>query len=70
MYDGHTRLGQQVLADAHEQHGLELLPPPVPKSVKVAEAPGRSRSVLQHAPHSPAADAYRELAANLDSRIR
>ncbi|HEX5268738.1 MAG TPA: AAA family ATPase [Acidimicrobiales bacterium] len=70
MYDGRTRLGQQVLADAHEQHGLELLPPPVPKSVKVAEAPGRSRSVLQHAPHSPAADAYRELAAHLDSRIR
>ena len=70
MYDGRTRLGQQVLAAAHEEHGLELLPPPVPKSVKVAEAPGRSRSVLQHAPHSPAADAYRELAATLDARLR
>jgi chromosome partitioning protein len=70
MYDSRTRLGQQVLADVHEKHGLELLPPPVPKSVKVAEAPGRSRSVLEHASHSPAADAYRELAANLDSRLR
>ena len=70
MYDGRTRLGQQVLTAAHEEHGLDLLPPPVPKSVKVAEAPGCSRSVLEHAPRSPAADAYRELAAAVDARLR
>ena len=70
MYDGRTKLGQQVLSEARDQHGLDLLPPPVPKSVKVAEAPGRSRSVLQHAPSSAAAAAYRELAATLDARLR
>ena len=39
-----------------------MLQPPVPKSVKVAEAPGRGRSVLTHAPGSKGAEAYRELA--------
>jgi chromosome partitioning protein len=69
MYDSRTRLGQQVLASVGD-HGLELLPPPVPKSVKVAEAPGQGRSVLEHAPSSPAAEAYRTLAATIEARLR
>jgi len=70
MYDARTRLAQQILASVREDHGLEVLPPPVPKSVRVAEAPAMSRSVLEHAPRSPAADAYRALAATLDERLR
>ena len=62
MYDGRTNLAREVLASVTEQYGLEVLEPPVPKSVKVAEAPGRGRSVLVHAPRSKAAEAYRELA--------
>jgi chromosome partitioning protein len=69
MYDGRTRLGQQVLAAVRDDHGLEVLPPPVPKSVRVAEAPATSRSVLEHAPHSPAAEAYRALAVTLEARL-
>lgn len=69
MYDGRTRLSQQVLASAHDEFGLEVLPPPVPKSVKVAEAPGMRCSVLEHAPHSPAAGAYRALAATVEARL-
>jgi chromosome partitioning protein len=65
MYDGRTRLAQEVRASVGEQYGLEVLDPPVPKSVKVAEAPGRGRSVLRHAPRSKAAEAYRALAAVL-----
>jgi chromosome partitioning protein len=62
MYDGRTNLSREVVAAVREQYGLEVLEPPVPKSVKVAEAPGRGRSVLGHAPRSKAAEAYRELA--------
>jgi chromosome partitioning protein len=69
MYDPRTRLGQQVLTSVQEDYGLAVLPPPVPKSIRVAEAPGSSRSVLQHAPHSPAAEAYRALAQTLESRV-
>src|SRR5437764_6034497 len=41
MYDGRTRLSQQVLDAVPDQFGVGVLPPPVPKSVRVAEAPGR-----------------------------
>jgi len=70
MYDGRTRLAHQVLASVREEYGLEVLEPPVPKSVRVAEAPGASRSVLEHAPRSRAAEAYRALAAVLDRHLR
>jgi chromosome partitioning protein len=69
MYDSRTRLGQQVLASMHDEYGLELLPPPIPKSVRVAEAPAESLSVLEHAPRSPAADAYRALAETIAARL-
>ncbi len=70
MYDGRTRLARDTLASVRSTYGLEVLEPPVPKSVRVAEAPGGGSSVLEHAPHSPAAEAYRELAALLDERLR
>jgi chromosome partitioning protein len=68
MYDPRTRLAQDTLANVGQTYGLEVLDPPVPKSVRVAEAPGKGVSVLSHAPHSPSAAAYRALAANLESR--
>jgi chromosome partitioning protein len=66
MFDGRTRLSRDVLASMRERSGLDVLEPPVPKSVRVAEAPMRGRSVLEHAGSSASADAYRELAVSLD----
>src|SRR5947208_516857 len=70
MFDGRTRLAQEVLASVPERLGLEVLPPPVPKSIRVAEAPSESRSVLEHAPRSGAAEAYRALATTIAERLR
>jgi len=67
MFDGRTRLGRQVLDEVRSRHGLEILDPPVPKSIRVAEAPGRARSILRHAGRSASASAYRELAGKLVS---
>jgi chromosome partitioning protein len=66
MFDGRTKLGQAVLEDVRTRYGVEVLEPPVPKSVRVAEAPGRGRSVLEHAARSSSAEAYRTLAAGLE----
>jgi chromosome partitioning protein len=66
MYDPRTRLAQETLSSVGETYGLTVLQPPVPKSVRVAEAPGRGCSVLRHAPRSPAADAYRQLAEAIE----
>jgi chromosome partitioning protein len=65
LFDGRTRLAHQVVAEVREQHGLEVFDPPVPKSVKAAEAPGQGVSVLEHAPRSRPAEAYRALAGSI-----
>jgi chromosome partitioning protein len=65
MYDSRTRLAQQVIDGVPDHYGLPVLQPPVPKSVRVAEAPSLGRSILQHAPSSKGASAYRALAAGL-----
>ncbi len=67
MFDARTRLAHAVLEDVRTRHGLTVLDPPVPKSVRVAEAPGKGGSVLRHAPGSASAEAYRQLAATLDA---
>jgi chromosome partitioning protein len=65
MYDGRTKLAHQVIEDVPTNYGLPVLEPPVPKSVKVAEAPSHGVSILEHAPRSAGADAYRALAGRL-----
>lgn len=69
LFDGRTKLAHQVLESVEEQHGLEVLPPPIPKSVRVAEAPGKGRSVLRHAKSSKPAMAYRQLAATIARKL-
>lgn len=69
MFDPRTRLAQDTLAGVGSTYGLEVLQPPVPKSVRVAEAPGRGCSVLRHAPSSPSAAAYRALAEVIDAKV-
>ena len=66
MFDSRTNLGRSVLESLHETHGLEVLEPPVPKSVRVAEAPGRGLSVLDHAATSKPALAYRRIVETID----
>ncbi|NIA24330.1 MAG: AAA family ATPase [Gammaproteobacteria bacterium] len=69
IYDGRTRLAQRVLQELPEQYGLEVLPPPIPKTVRVAEAPELGKTVLEYAPCSHAAQAYRELAVTIQERL-
>lgn len=65
MYDDRTRHAREVLHDVHQRYGLTVLDPPVRKSIRFAEAPSRGRCILQHAPRSPGAEAYRLLARQL-----
>ena len=67
MFDSRTRLGRQVLDEVGDRYGLRILEPPVPKSVRVAEAPGRGCSVLSYAGRSASAEAYRQLAIALEA---
>jgi chromosome partitioning protein len=69
MFDARTNLGKRVLREIQEVHGLTVIEPPIPRSVRVAEAPGEGISVLHHARRSRAAEAYRELAANIEALL-
>lgn len=68
MYDGRTRLGREVIEDVRARYGIPVLDPPIPKSIRFAEAPAHGRSILEHAKKSRGADAYRAIAATLHDR--
>ncbi|WP_110182673.1 ParA family protein [Nocardioides solisilvae] len=68
MYDGRTNHARTVLETISETYDLAVIEPPVPKTIKFAEAPAAGRSILATARTSKGAKAYREVARNLLSR--
>lgn len=65
MYDGRTRHAREMLESLGTRYGLEVLDPPVHKSIRFAESPSRGVSIHQHAPVSPGARAYAAIAEQL-----
>ncbi|MCV7262183.1 ParA family protein [Mycolicibacterium poriferae] len=66
MYDGRTKLADQVAMDVRAHFGDKVLQTVIPRSVKVSEAPGYGMSIIDYDPGSRGAmsylDASRELA--------
>ncbi len=65
MYDDRTKHARHIIEEVESRYGIPVLQPPVRKSIRFAEAPARGKSILQHAPSSPGATAYRDLARTL-----
>jgi chromosome partitioning protein len=65
LYDGRTNHAREVVADIAGRYGLTVLEPPIPRSVRFAEAPAAGRTVLAGARRGRGAEAYRQLAMNL-----
>ena len=65
MFDGRTRHARETLEGVRSRYSMPVFDPPVPKSVRFAEAPAHGRSILAHAPRSAAAEAYRTYARAL-----
>ena len=68
LYDGRTNHARAVLENISESYHLDVLEPPIPKSIRFAEAPAAGRSILRTSRSNKGATAYRELAANLLGR--
>jgi chromosome partitioning protein len=68
LYDGRTNHARTVLATISETYDLEVVEPPIPKTIKFAEAPAAGRSILATSRSSKGAAAYREVALNLVER--
>ena len=66
MYDGRTKLADQVAEEVRRYFGSKVLRTVIPRSVKVSEAPGYSMTIIDYDPGSRGAmsylDASRELA--------
>jgi len=62
MYDGRTKLADQVVQEVRSHFGDAVCRTVVPRSVRVSEAPSFGQPVTVHDPSSRGAIAYRELA--------
>ena len=69
MFDGRSNHAQAVLADVGQRYGLPVLSPPIPKTVRFAEAPAVGRSILTTSRSSKGAQAYRDVATALLDRL-
>jgi len=65
LYDGRTNHARAVLADVAARYSVPVLEPPIPRSIRFAEAPAAGKSVLATAGSSRGSLAYRELALRL-----
>jgi chromosome partitioning protein len=68
MYDGRTKLADQVASEVREYFGDKVLKSVIPRSVKVSEAPGFSQSVMTYDPGSRGATSYLEAAKEIAHR--
>jgi chromosome partitioning protein len=68
LYDGRTNHARAVLETISQTYDLDVLGPPIPKTIRFAEAPAAGRSILGTARNHVGAQAYRELAVQLSGR--
>jgi chromosome partitioning protein len=68
MYDGRTKLADQVAAEVRNHFGELVLPSVIPRNVRVSEAPGYGQSVLTYDPGSRGSTSYVEAARQLAER--
>ncbi len=68
MYDGRTRLSREVTAQL-KSHISSTFDTIIPRSIRLSEAPSHQRPIIDYAPRSRGAEAYRELAEELLSRL-
>jgi chromosome partitioning protein len=68
LYDGRTNHAKAVLENIAEAYSLDVIEPPIPKSIRFAEAPAAGRSILATSRRHRGADAYRQVAARLTER--
>ena len=68
MYDGRTRLAQQVAEEVRHHFEDEVLDTVIPRSVRVSEAPSFGQTVIAYDGQSAGAIAYREAAIEIIRR--
>jgi chromosome partitioning protein len=68
MYDGRTRLAQDVEREVRDHFPSLVFETVIPRNVRVGEAPSFGKPVIHYDPHCAGADAYFELAKEVAAR--
>jgi chromosome partitioning protein len=70
MYDGRTKLADQVADEVRRYFGPKVLRTVIPRSVKISEAPGYSMTIIDYDPGSRGAMSYLDASRELAERGR
>ncbi len=70
MFDSRTTLAENVYAELKKHFGDKLFETVIPRNVRLAEAPSYGKTIVEHDRWSKGARAYKQLAKELDKRIK
>ena len=70
MYDGRTKLSQQVVSEVREHFGDLVFETLIPRTTRLAEAPSFGQPIIYYDKYSAAAAAYEVLAQELAKRLQ
>ena len=69
MYDGRTRLSQQVVDEVRQHFAERVFDTMIPRSTRLAEAPSFGKPIIHYDKYSPGAAAYELLAQEVLNRL-
>jgi chromosome partitioning protein len=69
MYDGRTKLSEEVTREVREHFGPKVFSTIVPRSVRLSEAPSYGQPAIAYDPYSRGAKAYLWLAEEFERRF-
>jgi len=69
MYDGRTKLAQQVVGEVQQHFGAKVFETLIPRSTRLAEAPSFGKPIIHYDKYSASAAAYEVLTQEVLARL-
>jgi len=69
MFDGRTRLSQQVVSEVRQHFGTQVFETVIPRTTRLAEAPSFGKPIIHYDPYSAGAAAYEVFAQEFWDRL-
>jgi chromosome partitioning protein len=70
MFDGRTKLSQQVVSEVREHFGDLVFETVIPRATRLAEAPSFGQPIIYYDKYSAGAAAYEVLAQEVVKRLK
>lgn len=68
MFDGRTKLANDVADSVRQHFPKELIDIPIPRTVRISEAPSYNQTIMTYDPISPGAVAYMQVAREITEK--